>query len=407
MRLLTVLILLFCGNILNAQDAYTISIEQYRSQQKESFLKNTFGPLRKNQVDSLRYFSIDPEYKVTAAVKILFGEQKFRMPTYDGTSTEYIRFAELAFQLRGEQYVLTAYKNIPLLQNPTYQNYLFVPFMDDSNGSETYEGGRYVELDANDIKNGQITIDFNKAYNPYCAYSNGYRCPIPPFENHLKTTIFAGEQKYKGSKNERPVNKNTVEKFSQTEQEIIHSADPSTPLHVYQTTNEQELTVLKNVSKDIDPTDPLLSVLAQRMLVTVQDPTHVGVGIAAPQVGINKNMIWVQRFDKAGEPFELFINPKITWRSKLMRNGVEGCLSIPEQRGDVERSYAIRLQYWTANGGIREENIEGFTAVIFQHEVDHLYGILFPDRLEEQEKKTLIPLSEQPVFSIEKGDTRP
>jgi peptide deformylase len=203
------------------------------------------------------------------------------------------------------------------------------------------------------------------------------------------------------------VNKNTVEKFSQTEQEIIHSADPSTPLHVYQTTNEQELTVLKNVSKDIDPTDPLLSVLAQRMLVTVQDPTHLGVGIAAPQVGINKNMIWVQRFDKAGEPFELFINPKITWRSKLMRNGVEGCLSIPEQRGDVERSYAIRLQYWTANGGIREENIEGFTAVIFQHEVDHLYGILFPDRLEEQEKKTLIPLSEQPVFSIEKGDTRP
>lgn len=76
------------------------------------------------------------------------------------------------------------------------------------------------------------------------------------------------------------------------------------------------------------------------MLLTVMNPDHADVGIAAPQVGINKNVIWVQRFDKKGEPFEFFINPKIIWRSQLTRLGTEGCLSIPDQREETERSYA-------------------------------------------------------------------
>lgn len=143
------------------------------------------------------------------------------------------------------------------------------------------------------------------------------------------------------------------------------------------------------------------------MLLTVMNPDHADVGIAAPQVGINKNVIWVQRFDKKGEPFEFFINPKIIWRSQLTRLGTEGCLSIPDQREETERSYAIRLQYWDKKGNIIEENIEGFTAVIFQHEVDHLYGILYPDRLEEQAKRKNIELNEKIKFSIQEGKTRP
>src|SRR5690606_22964027 len=129
--------------------------------------------------------------------------------------------------------------------------------------------------------------------------------------------------------------------------------------------------------------------------------------IAAPQVGINKNLIWVQRFDKTGEPFEFFINPKIIWRSKLTRLGTEGCLSITDRREEVQRNYAIRLQYWDKNGNIIEENIEGFTAVIFQHEVDHLYGILYPDRLEEQTKTQKVDLKDKIQFSIEAGNVRP
>ena len=121
------------------------------------------------------------------------------------------------------------------------------------------------------------------------------------------------------------------------------------------------------------------------MYLAVTDSLHPGVGIAAPQVGINRNVIWVQRFDKPGEPLELYLNPKITWRSKLLRKGVEGCLSIPDTMGLVLRNYTIRLTYQDIDGMHHEEMVEGFTAVIFQHETDHLYGILFTDRLAEQE----------------------
>lgn len=136
------------------------------------------------------------------------------------------------------------------------------------------------------------------------------------------------------------------------------------------------------------------------MFATVRDPNHPGVGIAAPQIGINKNLIWVQRFDKPDQPFEFYVNPKILWRSKLKRKGAEGCLSIPNRKEDVLRSYAIRLQYINKEGKVIEENIEGFTAVIFQHETDHLFGILFPDRLEEQSKESYAPLNDKIEFSI-------
>src|SRR5690606_40777586 len=116
--------------------------------------------------------------------------------------------------------------------------------------------------------------------------------------------------------------------------------------------------------------------------------SDLGVGIAAPQVGINRNVIWVKRFDKEGEPLEFYINPKITWRSKLLRKGLEGCLSIADSAGEVFRNYTIRLRYQDAKGNDHEEMVEGFSAVIFQHETDHLMGILFTDRLAEQRAGT-------------------
>jgi len=382
-------------------------ITAYRETQKEGFLKDEFGPLRKENVQYLDYFPIDKKYTVEADVQLLYGEKNFRMPTYDGTSNPYKRYAILSFTIDGQKLQLTAYQSAALFENPKYANYLFLPFVDQTNGQSTYGGGRYIELDASQIKDGKIKIDFNKAYNPYCAYSSGYRCPQPPSENSLPIAILAGEKKYTGPKNERPVNKNMAKNFTEQEKQIISSNDGSTKLHVYQITNEKELKVLKASSTDIKFDDPLLPLLEQRMLVTVQDPAHPGVGIAAPQIGINKNLIWVQRFDKAGEPFEFYINPKIIWRSKLMRTGAEGCLSIPDNKENVERNYAIRLQYWDKKGNIIEENIEGFTAVIFQHEVDHLYGILYPDRVEEQQKRETIELNEKIKFSIEKESILP
>lgn len=195
--------------------------------------------------------------------------------------------------------------------------------------------------------------------------------------------------------------------FNSTEQRIIKSGPNDSKLHVYQITDKKELLILKNTSTDIDYNDPLLPVLQARMLLTVQDPSHPGVGIAAPQIGINRNLIWVQRFDKIAEPFEFYINPQIIWKSKLTRTGAEGCLSIPDRKEDIQRSYAIRLRYQDKHGQFIEENIEGFTAVIFQHEIDHLSGILYPDRLEEQAMTEQVELNGKIPFSVEKNSILP
>ncbi len=176
----------------------------------------------------------------------------------------------------------------------------------------------------------------------------------------------------------------TAQNFTKTEKEIIHSGNTKSKLRVIQITEPAELKILKTVSRDISPNDKDLPLLIERMFKAVTDPSEGGVGIAAPQVGINRNVIWVQRFDKQNEPFEVYINPQIVWRSELLRKGNEGCLSIPDSSGDVYRNYTIRLKYLDREGKAQEEIIEGFTAVIFQHETDHLNGILFTDRLLEQ-----------------------
>jgi peptide deformylase len=172
--------------------------------------------------------------------------------------------------------------------------------------------------------------------------------------------------------------------FTPQEQALILNGDTTTMLRVTQTTDAADLKILSSLSTDILPTDPLLGLLAKRMYLSVTDVSTNGVGIAAPQVGINRNAIWVKRFDKPGQPFEFYVNPKIAWKSELLQLGAEGCLSIPEARDQVIRSYAIQISYSTLNGAHQTEAIEGFTAVIFQHEIDHLYGVLFPQRVDEQ-----------------------
>lgn len=175
-----------------------------------------------------------------------------------------------------------------------------------------------------------------------------------------------------------------AQKLDKHERELINSGNVNERMYVIQTDNEKELKVLQSVSKDISPKAKDLDILINRMYLAVTHPTDGGVGIAAPQVGINRNVIWVQRFDKTGEPFEVYLNPKIIWKSKLMRKGIEGCLSIPDERGDVFRHYTIEIEYQDRKGKKHSEKVEGFTAVIFQHEIDHLKGILFTDRLKEQ-----------------------
>ena len=124
--------------------------------------------------------------------------------------------------------------------------------------------------------------------------------------------------------------------------------------------------------------------LCRRMLATVQDPANEGVGIAAPQVGILRRMVAVQRFDKEGAPFEFFLNPEIVAMPGERKVGSEGCLSVPDLRGEVSRAQQIVLSYRDTDFVEHTDTVSGFTAVIFQHEIDHLDGVLYIDKLEKQ-----------------------
>ena len=124
-----------------------------------------------------------------------------------------------------------------------------------------------------------------------------------------------------------------------------------------------------------------LQTLCRRMLATVNDPENEGVGIAAPQVGVSRRMVAVQRYDKQGAPFEFFLNPEIVAMLGEKQLGGEGCLSIPDMRGEVMRAWSIVLKYRDLDFVEQTDTVNGFTAVIFQHEVDHLDGVLYIDRM--------------------------
>lgn len=122
--------------------------------------------------------------------------------------------------------------------------------------------------------------------------------------------------------------------------------------------------------------------LAKRLVATVTDPSEDGVGIAGPQVGVLRRVIAVQRFDKEGEPFEVYPNIRIIEFRGERESGREGCLSVPGRRGEVLRWREIDISY-TSLATMKDtiETVRGFNAVIFQHECDHLDGLLYTDKL--------------------------
>lgn len=177
--------------------------------------------------------------------------------------------------------------------------------------------------------------------------------------------------------------------FSASEKEMIVSADSTTALRVLTIADRADSVILRTPSDSVRRTDDeeLLRHFVRRLYHTVTDSASLGVGIAAPQVGILKNIIWVQRFDKEQLPFEVYINPEIVQYSEKKQDCREGCLSIPNRTDTLSsRSYAILLKYEDLEGESHIEMVEGFTAVIFQHEIDHLEGILYTDHLEEEKR---------------------
>ncbi len=169
-------------------------------------------------------------------------------------------------------------------------------------------------------------------------------------------------------------------KFSDEEKKLIEGEGV---MRVLKTDSEEDLAVLRMKSKEVSDemtASEEFGVLCERMLATVMAPENDGVGIAAPQVGILRRLVAVQRFDKAGEPFEFYVNPEIVRYGSETPPGGEGCLSVPDLRGTVERAQEIDLRYRTLHGTDTVETVSGFTAVIFQHEIDHLDGVIYTDR---------------------------
>ena len=180
------------------------------------------------------------------------------------------------------------------------------------------------------------------------------------------------------------INKEKLAKdFSDKEKELISKEDGSKPMRVYTIDNPTDSILLNTKSERVLVNkNSTLKKLVDRLYATVTDSSSLGVGIAAPQVGVLRKIIWVQRFDKEGAPFEVYLNPQIIQYSKKKQKQTEGCLSVPNRYDELNvRSYAILIEYDTMDNKHKVEMVEDFTAVIFQHEIDHLQGIIYTEYL--------------------------
>ncbi len=145
--------------------------------------------------EGLDYFEPDPTYRVVAFLERTPEAVPFLMPTTTERMSTEVVFGIARFSLNGQTEILEVYQNKELILEEEYTNYLFLPFLDDTNGKESYTGGRYIDLR---IPEGDsIVIDFNKAYNPYCAYNKKYSCPVVPPVNRLHSPVKAGVKAFK------------------------------------------------------------------------------------------------------------------------------------------------------------------------------------------------------------------
>ncbi|WP_018630081.1 DUF1684 domain-containing protein [Niabella aurantiaca] len=189
--ILSILVLSFAATA-STQELYKDSIDRFIA----DYVKNhqvVTGAHKKQ----FRFFPVDESYRVTARFTKETNSTWMPVATSSGKPKQYRIYGWLEFTLAGSKQKLALYQSQFLLQQKVYADYLFLPFKDATNGKESYATGRYLDLKTTDIRNGQLILDFNKAYNPYCAYvSEGYSCPVPPRENHLKIAINAGEQQF-------------------------------------------------------------------------------------------------------------------------------------------------------------------------------------------------------------------
>jgi len=179
-------------NLSNLKNNYSESREA-----KDKFFKeDPDSPLLdedKGSFSELNYYEPDSKYKFTGQIQKYEEQEIVEMLTSTSELRNFYKYGYFKFEIDGNDYSIHLYKEVD--QNPSGESSYFIPFKDLTNESETYPAGRYLDIPRSE--SDIITIDFNEAYNPYCTYSPYYSCPLPPFENHLKVAIRAGEKNFK------------------------------------------------------------------------------------------------------------------------------------------------------------------------------------------------------------------
>ena len=182
-----------------AQDKQMLMGEtEWQKEMNADFKDATKSPLKdkdRKRFKGLDFYKFDSTYVVTAQLKKTPDAKPFKMKTTTNRRPEYVQFGVVTFTLKGEEYQLNIYQNLGLIEKEGYEDYLFLPFLDDTNGNGSYAGGRYTE--ARLPEGDTMVIDFNTAYNPYCAYNEKYSCPIVPRANYLPLKVEAGVKAFK------------------------------------------------------------------------------------------------------------------------------------------------------------------------------------------------------------------
>ncbi|MFK7807640.1 MAG: DUF1684 domain-containing protein [Saprospiraceae bacterium] len=203
-NLLLLFFLFALSNMLSAQSKseYKKIVKEHRQEYKADFLKDQRSPFykKKKALKKLDFYKADKDYKIECQFSRTKDAESFDMATYSGKVKSFVKYGVITFNISGQSQELSIYRNLGLMRMEEYRDHLFLPFKDATSGETTYGGGRYIDLEVENIKDGKVMIDFNKCYNPWCAFSAGYNCPVPPKENHLSIAIEAGEKNFKGKK---------------------------------------------------------------------------------------------------------------------------------------------------------------------------------------------------------------
>lgn len=171
--------------------AYSAKIEQQRKE-KNNTMQAEGAPFDSLEFHGLKYFPVDARYRIDARFTAIDQKKPVMLPTSDGKQKTYLEYGYAGFKLDGIENKLLI---LEIMDTGPYRGTLFLAFADKTSASETYGAGRYLEVKK--VPGAKsITLDFNEAYNPYCAYTDKYSCPFPPKENILNVAINAGEKTY-------------------------------------------------------------------------------------------------------------------------------------------------------------------------------------------------------------------